>query len=110
VNLCILFVIAVVSVMQVDSDLEPNEPEGRVDHVSEGHVEDPGDQAAGPLLAQYSNSCSFCLHPMAMAVAYFLLICPCVSTSVPALPFPRILFLYTNFISIFGAGVYINFT
>jgi hypothetical protein len=49
-----LFVITVVPVMQVGGDLERNETESRVDHVS-GHVEDPGDQAAGPLHAQYGS-------------------------------------------------------
>ena len=102
-----LFVTIVVSVMQADGDLERNEAESSVDHVS-GHVEDPGDQAAGPLHAQYGSLYSFYIHPM--AVAPVLLICPCASTSLPALPFPCILFLYPIFISIFSAGVYINFT
>jgi hypothetical protein len=84
--------------MQADSDLEKNETESRVDHVS-GHVEDPGDQAAGPLHAQYGSLYSFYLHPM--AVVNFLLVCPCVSTSVPALPFPCILFSYLTFAQVF---------
>jgi VIT1/CCC1 family predicted Fe2+/Mn2+ transporter len=102
-----LFAITVLPVMQADRDLERNETESRVDHVS-GHVEDPGDQAASPLHAQYSSLYSFYLHPM--AVATFLLICSCAPTSLSALPFPYILSLYSTFISIFGAGVYINFT
>ena len=106
-NSCNLFVIIVVPVMQADSNLERNETESRVDHVS-GHVEDPGDQASRPLHAQYSSLYSFYLHPI--AVALFMLICPCASTSLSALPFPYILFLYPTFISIFGTGVYINFT
>jgi hypothetical protein len=92
--------------MQADGDLERNETESRVNHVS-GHVEDPGDQAAGPLHAQYSNLYSFYLY--LVAVAPFLLICACASTSLPYLLFPYILFLYPNFISIFVAGIYITF-
>ena len=83
--------IIVVPVMQADGDLETNETGSNVDHVSD-HVEDPGDQAAGPLHAQYGSLYSLYLHPI--AVAPFLLICPSASTSVPALPFPCTLFLY----------------
>jgi len=80
-----LFVIIGVPAMQADSDLERNETESRVVRVS-GHVEDPGDQAAGPLHAHYSNLYLFCLHPMAFASC--VVICPCASTSLPALPMP----------------------
>ena len=101
-----LFVILVVPVMQADGDLERNETESRVDQAS-GHVEDPGDQAAGLLHAQYSNLYSFYLH--LTGVAPSLLICACASTSLSALPFPCILFLYPTLISIFVAGVYVTF-
>jgi hypothetical protein len=56
-----LFVITVVPVMQAGGDLERNETESRVDHVSEGQVEDPGDQGGNPLHAQYRNLYSFYL-------------------------------------------------
>ena len=78
--------------MQADSDLERNETESRVDHVS-GHVEDPGDQAAGPLHAHYSNLYLFYLHPM--AVAPCLVICSflCIhfSTSSPFSLYPTLI-------------------
>jgi hypothetical protein len=53
--------------MQAGGDLERNEPESRVDHVSEGQVEGSGNKGAGPLHAQYSNLYSFYLHSIAVA-------------------------------------------